>query len=160
MATSYNPLRCDLCNCERFETVARTISARGMTSDSRILSRPLNKIICQECGLVREGSTFDASDLSEHYGSSYQLNTNESGEEHVFYTPSGPVPRSRLIHDWILEIKPIISGCALEVGCGQGSVLEKLAATFPSARFSGIDLNEHAVARARRKGLDARWGAV
>jgi SAM-dependent methyltransferase len=118
----------------------------------------LHKILCQKCGLVREGCPFEAKELIEHYGHSYQLNTNESGEEHIFYTPSGPVPRSRLIHDWILEIKPDISGSVLEVGCGQGSVLEKLTASFPAAQCCGLDLNEHAVERARRKGLDVAVG--
>jgi SAM-dependent methyltransferase len=47
-----------------------------------------------------------------------------------------------------------MSGRVLEVGCGQGSLLERLAASFPSATFSGIDLNVAAVARANRKGLD------
>jgi SAM-dependent methyltransferase len=118
----------------------------------------LRKIICQNCGLVREGCSFEAEELIEHYGNSYQLNTNESGEEHIFYTPSGPVARSRLIHDWILEIKPDISGSVLEVGCGQGSVLEKLAASVPAAQCCGLDLNEHAADRARRKGLDVVVG--
>lgn len=159
MEISYNPASCDLCASKQYKVVARTETARGMTSDSRILSRRLHKIICQSCGLVRDGSSFEAIDLQQHYGNSYQLNTNESGEEHIFYTASGPVPRSQLIHDWILEIKPSMSGRVLEVGCGQGSVLEKLATSFPSAQFSGIDLNEQAVARARRKSLDVRVGS-
>ena len=151
---SYDPAICDLCACREFRVIASIDTARGMTSDSRILLRSLNKIICQNCGLVRDGNTFAATDLKEHYGNSYQLNTNESGEEHVFYTASGPVPRSQLIHDWILQVKPTMSGRVLEVGCGQGSVLERLAASFPSAKFSGIELNECAVTRASRKGLD------
>jgi 2-polyprenyl-3-methyl-5-hydroxy-6-metoxy-1,4-benzoquinol methylase len=152
--TSYDPAICDLCACREFRVIASVDTARGMTSDSRILPRSLNKIICQNCGLVRNGNTFAATDLEEHYGNFYQLNTNESGEEHVFYTASGPIPRSQLIHDWILQIKPAMSGRVLEVGCGQGSVLERVAASFPSAKFSGIDLNETAVTRATRKGLD------
>ena len=60
---------------------------RGMTSDGRILPRALKKILCLSCGLVRDGFGFDAADLAEHYGKSYQLNVTDSGEEHVFFTP-------------------------------------------------------------------------
>jgi len=129
-----------------------------MTSDGRIVSRGLRKVLCLSCGLVRDGLSFEAEDLSQHYGKHYQLNTTDSGEEHVFFTPNGPVPRSQFIHDWIRQIKPDISGQVLEVGCGQGSVLERLAASFPRAQFRGIDLSEDAVRRARRKGLDVRLG--
>ncbi|HYM79326.1 MAG TPA: class I SAM-dependent methyltransferase [Candidatus Dormibacteraeota bacterium] len=115
--------------------------------------------MCRECGLIRDGVGFEFEDLTAHYGKSYQLNTTDSGEEHVFFSPAGPVPRSQVIHDWIVQIKPDISGSVLEVGCGQGSVLERLTASFPQAQFSGIDMNEQAAGRARRKGLDVKVGS-
>jgi len=129
-----------------------------MTSDSRIVPRQLKKIRCTNCSLVRDGVEFRAEALTKHYGTSYQLNTTESGEEHIFFTPSGPVPRSRFIHDWIVQINPNISGKVLEVGCGQGSVLERLAATFPQSSFSGIDLSAEAVHRADQKDLNVTIG--
>ena len=159
MPASYHPERCDLCGAGASEVVVCLNSKRGMTSDSQILPRCLKKIACVNCGLIRDGLEFDFSDLTKHYGHSYQLNTTESGEEHIFFTADGPVPRSKVIYDWLLEIKPNMAGRVLEVGCGQGSVLGRLKANFPSASFSGIDLNEGAVTRARKKRLDVRLGA-
>jgi 2-polyprenyl-3-methyl-5-hydroxy-6-metoxy-1,4-benzoquinol methylase len=157
--SSYHPDFCDLCGASASEVIVCVDSKRGMTSDSQILSRSLKKIACKSCGLIRDGLEFDFSDLNKHYGQSYQLNTTESGEEHIFFTADGPVPRSKAIHDWLLQIKPTMSGRVLEVGCGQGSVLERLKASFPLASFSGIDLNEDAVLRARKKQLDVCLGA-
>lgn len=156
---SFNPTVCDLCGSAEHEVVLCFEAERGMTSDSRIVDRQLKKILCTQCGLIRDGKEFDAQELIEHYGKSYQLNTTESGEEHLFFTPAGPVRRSRCVHDWIVQIKPTFTGRALEVGCGQGSVLEKLAATFPGCHFSGVDLSEEAVARARQKKLDVAIGS-
>jgi 2-polyprenyl-3-methyl-5-hydroxy-6-metoxy-1,4-benzoquinol methylase len=136
--------------------IAEIAADRGMTSDSKVLHRRLRKIMCRDCGLLRDGLGFESGALSEHYGKSYQLNTTHSGEEHIFYTAAGPVPRSQVIHNWILQIKPAIAGRVLEVGCGQGSVLERLKASFQTADFHGIDLSEEAVARARFKGLNVR----
>ena len=42
----------------------------------------------------------------------------------------------------------------LDVGCGSGRALNKLAADFPNSRFTGYDLSEEAVANARR---EAEW---
>lgn len=159
MGTSYNPAVCDLCESAAHEVVACLDAKRGMTSDSRIVPRQLRKIMCLTCGLMRDGIEFGSEELTEHYGTSYQLNTTDSGEEHIFFTPKGPVPRSQFIHDWIVQIKPSIMGKVLEVGCGQGSVLERLKTTSPQSRFSGIDLNEEAVTRARRRGLEVNRGS-
>jgi len=48
----------------------------------------------------------------------------------------------------------------LDVGCGRGRILNKLAALFPASRFVGIDLSEEAVAYARREASDAGRGNV
>jgi SAM-dependent methyltransferase len=158
MGTSYSPAVCDLCNSTAHEVVACLESKRGMTSDSRIVYRQLKKIRCTNCGLMRDGLAFSCEDLTEHYGTSYQLNTTGSGEEHLFFAPTGPIPRSQVIHDWIVQIKPHISGRVLEVGCGQGSVLGRLAATYPESSFSGMDLSEQAAVRAQQKGLAVSVG--
>jgi 2-polyprenyl-3-methyl-5-hydroxy-6-metoxy-1,4-benzoquinol methylase len=37
----------------------------------------------------------------------------------------------------------------LDVGCGQGRIVNRLASLYPSSRFVGMDLSEEAIARAR-----------
>lgn len=49
----------------------------------------------------------------------------------------------------------------LEIGCGTGRNLGELARRFPKARFTGVDLSEHMLARAAARGLhraaEVRW---
>jgi 2-polyprenyl-3-methyl-5-hydroxy-6-metoxy-1,4-benzoquinol methylase len=65
------------------------------------------------------------------------------------------------------HILPLVPGLAkrlaagmrvLDVGCGRGRIVNRLATLFPASRFRGIDLSEDAIAAARaaaaRDGLD------
>ena len=164
MISPYDPLVCSLCGSYHAATLVESLTGRGMTSDSRVVRRNLKKVQCANCGLVRDGLAFAASELEEHYSANYTLNVAKSGEEHLFYSASGATARSRLLHDWILALKPETTWRTgmrvLEVGCGQGSLLSQFAGTFPSIDFFGIDLNADAVALAKAKGLNVRQGGL
>src|SRR6185436_7432100 len=56
------------------------------------------------------------------------------------------------------HILPLVPGLAerlksgiamLDVGCGRGRILQKLAETYPASRFVGMDFSEEAIAYAR-----------
>jgi 2-polyprenyl-3-methyl-5-hydroxy-6-metoxy-1,4-benzoquinol methylase len=164
MISSYDPLTCSLCGAREAVTLLESSTGRGMTSDSRIVRRNLKKVQCADCGLVRDGQPFAANELEQHYSANYALNIAKSGEEHVFYSASGATARSQLLHDWILALKPQTrwqSGIrVLEVGCGQGSLLNQLRGTFPAVDFFGVDLSVEAVALANAKGLNVRQGSL
>jgi 2-polyprenyl-3-methyl-5-hydroxy-6-metoxy-1,4-benzoquinol methylase len=58
------------------------------------------------------------------------------------------------------HILPLVPGLAerlgaglrvLDVGCGRGRILHRLAQLFPASRFTGIDLSEEAIAYAREE---------
>lgn len=58
------------------------------------------------------------------------------------------------------HILPLVPGLAdrlaaglrvLDVGCGRGRILHRLAALFPASRFTGMDLSEEAIAYAREE---------
>jgi 2-polyprenyl-3-methyl-5-hydroxy-6-metoxy-1,4-benzoquinol methylase len=62
------------------------------------------------------------------------------------------------------HILPLVPGLAdrlaggmrvLDVGCGRGRVLNRLAGLFPKSRFVGMDLSEEAIAAARREASEA-----
>ncbi len=42
----------------------------------------------------------------------------------------------------------------LDLGCGRGRILHRLASLYPSSRFTGIDLSEEAIAYARAQATD------
>lgn len=63
------------------------------------------------------------------------------------------------------HILPLVSGlsdrlkqgiCVLDVGCGRGRILHRLATLYPKSQFAGIDLSQEAIAyaRAQAAGLD------
>jgi ubiquinone/menaquinone biosynthesis C-methylase UbiE len=47
-------------------------------------------------------------------------------------------------------------GVAIDIGCGPGQILRKLAARLPGWRFFGVDHSEAMLARARAAGADSR----
>ncbi len=51
----------------------------------------------------------------------------------------------------IFERHPLGSGAVLDVGCGTGEITARLAEKFPQASFTGVDLEETHLARARAR---------
>src|SRR5436189_3277571 len=51
----------------------------------------------------------------------------------------------------IFDRNPIGSGSVLDVGCGTGEIIERLAAKYPRASFIGVDLEETHLDRARAR---------
>lgn len=67
------------------------------------------------------------------------------------------------------HILPLVSGLtdrlergirALDVGCGRGLILLRLAELYPKSRFSGIDLSEEAIRFARAEAKRRRLGNI
>src|SRR6266481_658233 len=63
------------------------------------------------------------------------------------------------------HILPLVPGLAdrlahginvLDVGCGRGRIMIRLAELFPKSRFAGMDLSEEAIRRARIEAADRR----
>src|SRR5579872_960568 len=57
----------------------------------------------------------------------------------------------------IFDRHPVGSGSVLDVGCGTGEITERLAAKYPRATFTGVDLEEQHLDRARIR--CARFGS-
>jgi SAM-dependent methyltransferase len=158
-AGSYDPGRCDLCGSDRAEVVL-DLSAPSMTSDSRIVDAPLRKLDCADCGLVRNGFAFDTGSLRSHYGENYELALHAA--EPLVFADARARTRSELFFEWILEGIAAAGGCdlrtAVEIGCGEGSLLARVQENWPQANVVGLDLSPAAVEVARTRGLDARVG--
>jgi SAM-dependent methyltransferase len=133
----------------------------SFTSDSRIVAGGLRKLECARCGLVRNGHPFDSRDLADHYGS-YELGMAASIAEPLFFTGAGPVRRSEAIAGWIAEAVDEVLGrppCSvMEIGCGEGHVLDRLRTRWPQAGIAGVDLSDASAALARSRGLAVTSG--
>ena len=95
----------------------------------------------------------DPSEIELLYGEEYQLNTSGQ-DEHIFYTEEGPISRSQVYYNWI---KPFISsnwGTFVEIGCGEGRVLEKISTDFPIRNIIGFDGSHKAVEIGIKKGFN------
>lgn len=147
---------CDLCGGARWESAAIAGEGRVLISDGRVVPGVLRKRRCLNCGLVA-GDGPGGADASELYDRHYAQGL---APEHQFMSASGLTPRSAVIEAWITgaRIAPLWERASrvLEVGAGNGRLLERLAARFPRAGFQAIEPGRAAAAAARARGLEVR----
>jgi SAM-dependent methyltransferase len=139
MGDSFHPDRCDLCGSGSSVPVARGPGPRSMRSDRLVVERPLVKLGCLRCGLVRSGERLAQEALRQLYAEEYAAGL---GAEHLFYTPGGTVARSEVFRDWLVEGagNAAWEGAAriLEIGAGSGALMSALARRFPAAAFAAL----------------------
>jgi SAM-dependent methyltransferase len=156
VSASYEPTRCDLCGSRDARALLQ-VDGRSMTSDSRVVNLDIEKIECQRCGLVRSGRAFSAEDLAAHYASSYVLATQADVAEPLLPDGDELVPRSQIFCEWIVDALRDAGvpepPSLLEVGCGEGRLLRRMADHWPGARAHGLELSATAVEAARQRGL-------
>lgn len=160
MNLAYDPTICDLCGCEEYAVLLDLTTGRSMNSDRKIVDRNLRKYICEGCGLVRSGERFYDEELQDYYVHDYTLSVQP---EHYFYTPQGPISRSKILCDWIVsamgEHRWQEADRCLEIGAGAGMLMQEFIQRFPQAIFEGIELSHDATAIARKQGLSVYQGA-
>lgn len=130
-------------------------TGRIITGDQRICDGNLEKVICPESGVVANKNRFSDVDLDILYGEEYELNVLGK-EEHFFYTQNGPKARSEVFFDWIVPYFPENFKSLIEIGCGEGNLLARLAEKFPEKSLNGIDGSFKAVELAADKGLNVQ----
>ena len=69
------PLAAEICpGCGRGDAVGLPIPAeRSMLSDGRVIARPLDKLWCRGCGLIRHRRTPTPAEISAIYSGAYAL---------------------------------------------------------------------------------------
>lgn len=158
----FDPGRCDLCGASETTTVL-DVADRSLTSDLRLVERGMKKVRCTECGLVRSGDVIDPDELQRHYEEDYALWARAKSAEPIFFTDSGPRPRSDVFFSWIQDslaqagVESIAK--VLEVGAGEGSLLARFAAHPGADIVHGLDLNPGATREAAKRGLVATTGS-
>ena len=152
---------CDLCGSDDARPLLQ-VAGLSLTSDSRVVALDIEKVECCRCGLVRSARPPDADALTAHYRDAYVLATHADVAEPLLPAGGELVPRSRLFFDWIVGAHAAAGtaepGSIVEVGCGEGRLLRRMADAWPAARVRGLDLSRSAVDAARRRELPVEVG--
>ena len=154
-----NPRTCPACGSADWQDLVHIRTGRIMTGDQRIVPGTLHKILCRGCGVAANAQRLSEVELDHLYGQEYVLNT-QGREEHRFFTKDGPVPRSQVFFQWIAPHLPEGFRTLLEIGCGEGNVLNRFAQAFPGRRMLGLDGSHRACELARAKGLEVARGLI
>jgi 2-polyprenyl-3-methyl-5-hydroxy-6-metoxy-1,4-benzoquinol methylase len=145
---------CPLCGGREWRPIDNVRPDRSVRTDGGIVLAPLDKHHCAGCGLAYRPVTEQA--LSELYSQSYQLYANRPGAEQF--------DRSRYVNlaDGIVAAwgRAEPPQRVLEVGCGDGSLLEAVAERWPGAACVGLEPSETAVESARRRGRKVLQGVL
>ncbi len=147
--------RCPACRGGVWRPFFNSRTGRLMTGDQRVGDGDLAKIICATCGVVANRDPFDQRAIEFLYGEAYELNTL-GREEHVYFTPAGPVARSQAFCDWIAPYVATSTRRLVEIGCGEGNLLSRLHSRFPAVECYGIDGSRRAAELGAAKGLAIR----
>jgi SAM-dependent methyltransferase len=158
---AYDPTTCGLCRSTSHRTIL-DIPNISMTSDDRLVRSGLRKLECLNCKLIRSGYLVSGDELRDHYETKYQLGQRGARGEPLFYSGKGPIPRSKVVFDWMLyalsQTEFADPNSILEIGCGEGSLLQQFAHYWKDCKVQGLDFNENSVQAARKRGLDVRKG--
>lgn len=126
---------CKLCNSFTFTDVLNF--EKDVFSDESIVYQPLTKEEeCKACGTIR---TQIKIDLENFYKKNYKPSKNV---DIIAFLNNEVVNRSDFVYQWVLDLvgnqNLIKFGSILEIGCGQGFLIEK----FPCKNRYGIEPSE------------------
>lgn len=133
---------CKLCNSSNFTDVSNF--EKTIFSDGSITEQPLVKEECKACGTIR---TQVKIDLENFYKKNYKPSRNI---DTIAILNNEAVNRSDFVYQWILDLvgsqNLIKFENILEIGCGQGFLIEK----FPCKNRYGIEPSEQASFHAKK----------
>lgn len=142
---------CPVCHKSRFRDLADPWRGASLLSDMRTTPERLGKAICEGCGLVRRRFLPTMDSHRTIFGADYSL----------FSNPPSVHSRRRqeAIAAWLHAVLGTLTPHSiLEVGCGDGSLLEALGLYYPAATLRGIEPALRAAMQARSRGLDVSRG--
>lgn len=146
-------MKCPVCYNNEWLPYISLSGGQAITTDHRVISADTFKVRCSVCSVVKSKNILESAKLEKFYSKSYALNT-AGGEEHRFFDKNGSITRSESVFNWLKPFIPVDSKQLLEVGCGEGNLLARLANNMPGISLKGYEANIEAVALAKKKGLD------
>lgn len=146
---------CQICSSEDWLPLTNPNLNYSITTAGRILSQPLGKAQCKNCGFVqRINSEFLGN--SDYYEKDYASYYERPGT-HKFHKN-----RYSEIIQWMCSI--ISPGHKInrimDVGCGQGWAMQAIKEKFPNAEVTGIEPSAFNSARTKEKGFSVYEGKI
>ena len=142
---------CTLCGAHEAETVCT-----GIRDWEHGVDGEWDYVRCRSCGLVSLDPFPDFETLRRAYPDTYASWSEQSSRKNLLQTLRGVFITHR--NRQLARLMPP-QGSVLDVGCGDGSTLERLG-QCTGGRLVGIDFSRHAVDVACAKGLDVRCGTL
>ncbi len=146
--------RCWLCGSEAISPLPQIPSGSSVTTDGLLLEGPWRKYQCTACDLVLSDPTTALQRAAFSYEDSYDFYGRP--EMRAFERA-----RYENYANWVTTfLERRRPQTVLEVGCGNGWVLELLRESHPSIEFAGLEPSAAACRRGNKAGLNVQQGAV
>lgn len=154
---STEPIVCPFDQCDGYSN--HEPIASGWDFEYQTTYAELTIVRCNDCGVIHPSQLPVRESMAVIYPPNYYSFSEKAHEN----------PIVRLVRNWVARKKGRIfqelemgkTAEVLEIGCGDGRLLDILHCACPSTwRYSGLDWSETAIAEIRSKGYDGRAGNI
>ena len=140
--------RCNICESTNWLNLPDPVKSHSVTTSGKIVAQPLGKSMCSKCGFVQR-NRFLFLGHSEYYQEDYASYYERPGTEDYHRK------RYQGLVEWMSRFLPETFRFerVLDVGCGQGWMMDAMSSRYDGIDISGIEPNKHNAAIAIRKGF-------
>ncbi len=139
--------KCNICESNNWLNLPDPVKSHSVTTSGKIVAQPLGKSLCSKCGFVQR-NRFLFMGHSEYYQEDYASYYERPGTEEYHRK------RYQGLVEWMSkylagthEFKTV-----LDVGCGQGWMMDAMLSRYPGIEIGGIEPSRHNATIAIRKG--------
>ncbi|MFA7238622.1 MAG: class I SAM-dependent methyltransferase [Sulfuricellaceae bacterium] len=148
------PPICLVCGSSNWKDLIDPHDSRSVTTAGRVVAKPLGKSQCMTCGAAQRVRSSMLA-FTDYYETDYANYYERPGAE-TFHKQ-----RYVSIWKWICEAVAIKEPKRiLDVGCGQGWLMDLMQETFPEAVIEGIEPSQYNVKMARERGHRVHEGRL
>ena len=149
--TTIDADRCPVCLGRRFRDLSDPWRSGSLLSDMRTTPERLGRAACLRCGLVRRRHLPRLDEQRGIFDDAYSF---------VAGPPTEFVRRRQAaLTTWMAgALAGFRPASVLELGCGDGSLLEALGVAWPGVSLRGVEPAARSVAEARRRGVQVSTG--
>jgi SAM-dependent methyltransferase len=139
---------CAVCGNSQLEEIEEYQALPRVTSDCKPFRPGGRLFVCGGCGAIQKVPDKTWRAEIEKIYQDYEVYSLSEGAEQVIFTPSGAVPRSLRLIEFLkstVNLPPL--GRLIDVGCGNGAALSRLSGALPGWRLYGSELSDRALPR-------------